>query len=772
MKRYFEHIDRFAVTLTQAVIRYRYLVVLVSFLAAIGIGSGASKLAFSTDYRIFFSDANPELTAFESLQNTYTKNDNITIMIVPKQGDVFQKSVLEAVEWTTEQAWQIPFTQRVDSISNFQHTYAQEDDLIVEDLFSSEDSPRLADEIRRIALNEPLLIDQLVSGDARATIVNVTLNYPNLDVSEVPEATAKVREIREELLTNFENIDVYLSGVSMLNNAFSEASLADMGTLVPTMFAVILLLTLLISRSLTGTLATLFVIALSSMVAMGIAGFAGVKLTPIAGQAPTIILTLAIADSIHILMTLRGQMRAGMDKHSALIEAIRVNFLPVAITSLTTIIGFLALNFSDSPPFWHLGNMTAVGILAAFLLSVTLLPAVVAILPFKVKQKAQNNRIVDGFANWVIQQHKVLAISLTLISVGLITLIPRIEFNDQWTEYFSKNIEFRQETDKVTEKFGIYPVEFSLPAKAPGLINDPEYLQHLAAFAAYLTEQDVVEHVYAFSDILKRLNKNLNEDQDSFYRTPDSQELAAQYLLLYEMSLPYGLDLNDRVNIDKSATRVTATLGNTSTKETRAFLENTKTWINQNLPPYMQQTLPTSAQVMFTYIAQRNVTNMIAGTSIAIIAISVVLMLSLMSFRLGLLSLVPNGLPILTTFGAWAILIGEVGFSVAAVASISLGIIVDDTVHFLSKYNRARTEKGLNAADSIRFSFNNVGIPILVNTIILAIGFIVLTTSSFKVNFDMGMLTAIAIVFALILDFLLLPALLLIFDKKDLKPSH
>jgi predicted RND superfamily exporter protein len=127
---------------------------------------------------------------------------------------------------------------------------------------------------------------------------------------------------------------------------------------------------------------------------------------------------------------------------------------------------------------------------------------------------------------------------------------------------------------------------------------------------------------------------------------------------------------------------------------------------------------------------------------------------------------VPNGLPILTTFGAWALLVGEVGFSVATVASISLGIIVDDTVHLLSKYVRARDERGLTVEDSIRYAFRNVGTAIVVNTVILAAGFLVMTTSAFKMNVDLGLMTVLAIVFALILDFLFLPALLLL-GKRD-----
>jgi predicted RND superfamily exporter protein len=177
---------------------------------------------------------------------------------------------------------------------------------------------------------------------------------------------------------------------------------------------------------------------------------------------------------------------------------------------------------------------------------------------------------------------------------------------------------------------------------------------------------------------------------------PDNRDLSAQYLLLYEISLPYGLDLNDRINVDKSATRVTATLGDVSSIETKQFLNSAIAWLADNAPAYMQAK-PTSAQVMFTYIAARNVQNMVGGTIAAVLIISVILMLALRSFGLGMLSLVPNGLPILATFGAWAILVGEIGFSVATVASISLGIVVDDTVHFLAKYARARREQGLDA---------------------------------------------------------------------------
>jgi len=770
MGTYFKAIDNFAARLTNWVIANRWFVIAAAVLLAVAVGAGASRLEFSTNYRVFFSKANPELQAFENLQNTYTKNDNFFFVIEPRSGNAFDSATLAAVEQLTEAAWQIPYAIRVDSVTNFQHTYAIEDDLIVEDLVSdaaSHDADFLADR-RDVALAEPLLRDQILTDDARVTAVNVVLQYPEKGLMEVPEAVNFARGLKADIEAAYPGIEIHLTGVSMLNNAFAETGMSDAATLMPLMFAVIFALTWLIIRSFTATFSTLLVIGLSTMVAMGVAGFAGVKLTPIAMSAPVVILTLAVADSIHILLSLRGHVQDGREKSEGLVEAVRVNFLPVSITSLTTVVGFLSLNFSDSPPYWHLGNITAVGIAAAWLYSVTLLPALVSVLPYRARRTtraAWSQRAMDRFADFVINHYRKLLVGVGVFALGFIAMIPTLDFNDQWVEYFDESIDFRTDSDAAQDYFGLYPIEFSVPAANPGGVSEPEFLANLERFAEFLRAYPGVTHVYSLSDIMKRLNRNMHGDDPAYHRIPSDRELSAQYLLLYELSLPYGLDLNDRINVDKSATRVTATLSRTTTAETRQFFADVDAWMVDNWPAYMHAD-PTSAAVMFTYISERNMRNMVAGTIFAVAAIALIMMFALRSFRLGLLSLVPNGLPILTTFGAWALLVGEVGFSVATVASISLGIIVDDTVHLLSKYVRARDERGLGVEDSIRYAFHNVGMPVLVNTIILTAGFLVMTTSAFKMNGDLGLMTVIAIAFALILDFLFLPALLLLGNRR------
>lgn len=771
MDRYFEAIDRFSAKLTRGVIQFRWLVLIGVVVMTFGAGAGMSKLEFAANYRTFFSDENPELAAFENLQATYTKNDNILFVIEPEnEGETaFTNNTLAAVEALTEEAWKIPYAIRVDSVSNFQYTKAIEDDLIVEDLVIDAKNLLPAELLSRkqISIDEPLLVNQLVTPSGEVTAINVVLQYPEKDLMEVPEAVNAARALRDRIETEFSGINISLTGVSMLNNTFSEVGQMDAGTLMPLMFLVILVMAWLILRSFAGTVTILLVIAFSTIVGMGVAGFFGVKLTPISMSATTVILTLAVADSIHILISLRGLMREGLTKFEAIPEAVRLNFMPVSITSVTTIVGFLSLNFSDSPPFWHLGNITAVGIGAAWLFSITLLPALMSLLPVKVKEahEAEWSQIMmTRLADFVITNYRKLLVGISVVVLAFIAFIPTITFNDQWVEYFDERVEFRTDSDRALKHFGLYPIEFSVPALDPGGISEPEYLDNLEKFAIFLRSQPEVIHVYSISDIMKRLNKNMHGDDQSFYRIPDNRELSAQYLLLYELSLPYGLDLNDRINVDKSATRVTAMLHKATTSETKTFLANSRQWMEDNWPDYMQAQ-PTSAQVMFTYITDRNVHNMITGTIAAIFAIALIMIVALRSFSLGMLSMIPNGLPLLMTFGAWALLIGEVGFSVATVASISLGIIVDDTVHFLSKYVRARNEKGLSAEDSIRYAYRNVGMAIVVNTIILIVGFLVLTTSAFKMNVDMGLMTIMSILFALLLDFLFLPALLLVIGK-------
>lgn len=754
------------------IIRWRWAVIAASILITLGAGFGGQFLSFSTDYRVYFSKENPQLQAFESLQRVFNKEDNIALVLQPDNGDVFQADMLAAIRNLTEKSWQIPYATRVDSISNFQNSTAEEDDLIVDDLVPA-GSPLDATDLTRIrttAMSEPLLLHRIIAPDARTTMINITITLPQKKLTEVPEAMAYVDGLVEEFRANNPTITLAITGSVALNNSFSVSAQNDMQTLIPLMYGVLLLVMVVLLRSISGTVATLLVIAFSAVTAMGVSGWLGIQLTPPSVTAPTIILTLAIADSVHVLISMFHGMRRGMSKRDALVESLRVNFQPVFLTSLTTMIGFVSLNFSDAPPFRDLGNITAMGVGAAWFFSIAFLPALMAVLPVRIKPREEHESVaMERLAEFVIRRRGPIMIGTLALVAGLVAFIPKIELNDQFVKYFDKSIQFRSDTDWATENLsGIYQAQWSIPAAESGGISDPDYLRRLEGFAQFLRARGEVVHVLTLTDIFKRLNKNMHGDDPDWYKLPDERDLAAQYLLLFEMSLPFGLDLNNQVNVDKSAVRVIATLENITTNELRALDEEASAWLQDHFPS-AAETRASGPFVMFAYIAKRNIEGMLIGTFFAFLLISATLTIALRSVKLGAISLAPNLVPAAMAFGIWGLTVGEVGMASSVVTATSLGIIVDATVHFLSKYRRARVERGEDAEDAVRYAFSTVGTALWVTTAILVAGFAVLSLSTFKINGSMGMLTAITLVMAIIIDFLLLPAMLLMLDgrRKD-----
>jgi predicted RND superfamily exporter protein len=746
------------------VIRFRWWIIFSTLLLVFTAASGARFLGFSTDYRVFFSEDNPQLVAFETLQNTYTKNDNVMFAIEPEDGKVFTPQTLAAVEEITQASWKIPYSLRVDSITNFQYTWSEGDDLVVQDLIENAES--FTDEqlkkVQAVALAEPLLRNRLITPKSDITGINVTINLPHKSISETPEVVAFVREMKDKFEKKYPSIKIYLTGVVFMDNAFNEAGEGDMKSLVPVMYSIVLIIMALTLRTFWGTLVTVLIMAFSILTGMGLAGWSGILLTPISANAPTIILTLAVADSIHILVTFFYEMRHGKSKNEAIQESLRVNHQPVFITSVTTAIGFLSLNFSDSPPFRDLGNIVAMGVMAAYVYSVLFLPAMLSLLPVRVKAgSTSHNGFIDTLGDWVIHNRKSLFWGMMSLIIVLSSQIPRIEIDEKFNEYFDTRYQFRVDNDYVEKRLtGFESIEYSLKAGESGGINNPEYLKKVDAFAEWYRKQPGVMYVSTLTDTMKRLNKNMHGDDESYYRLPDERDLSAQYLLLYELSLPFGLDLNNQINIDKSSTRFTAILESVSTQAALDLENSAQEWLRSNAPPEMASH-GASPLIMFSHIAMRNIDSMMTGTLLALLLISAILAGVLKSFKLGLISTIPNLVPVFMTFGIWAVFVGHIGLAVSVVAPVALGIIVDDTVHFLSKYRRARQELGKTEEEAVRYSFHTVGTALFLTSVILVCGFFVLTFSGFQMNVHLGLMTTIAILCALIADFLFLPTLLM-----------
>ncbi|MAT49698.1 MAG: RND transporter [Porticoccaceae bacterium] len=763
-------------------LKYRYLLSVLTVALVVALSMGARNLYFDSDYKSFFDDDDPQLMAYEALQREYTKSDSLTFFIKPESGDVFTPHVLEAVKVITEEGWQAPFSIRVDSLTNYQHSWAQGDDLTVEELVpepSALDAAKLQ-RIRAIALSETELVNRIVAADGRTTIVNISMELPDIDPAATPAEQARQRQAREasfkevsdygnrvidEITDRYPDLEMHMMGVPVVNYSFNESAARDSSTLIPLMYGIILLALALFFRSIGSVVACFVVIGFSTAGGMGMAGWLGYSLNSVTVIAPIIILTISVCDAVHIITMYQRHLALGESPMEAIRESLIVNLQPVVLTSVTTAVGFITLNFSESPFFRALGNISAFGVMFAMLISLTLLPTLVALVVRRARGPAVRENTVQGIADFVVARKTPVFWLSLVVAAGMIALVPLNQTNNDVINYFKKGVAYRDAAIFAQENLpAIKDMHFSLDCGSENCVNDPAFQTKLDDFVSWISDQPGVEYVGTYSNVIKRLNRNMHGDDPQWYRLPESRALAAQYQLLYEMSLPYGLDLNNLVNFDRNATRVSVWLTKVPTAQLVDIEERALAWFDANAPEL--KTRGASVDMMFATQNMRDIRAMSIGAVFALLGVTLTILIATRSLRHGLLSVVPNAFPAAMALGLWGLIIGEVNSAVTIVFSITLGLVVDNTVHFISKYRRGLA-KGIGTEGAVRYAFSTVGSALMITAAVLTVGFGLLTLSTFNLNAYMGGLTAMTIVIALIFDFLMLPALLLLIDKHE-----
>ena len=761
--------ERFADRFAERVLSARWAVILIALLLVGAAGSGIARLEFSANYRIFFDDDNPQLLALEALENTYGKNENLVFLIVPDDGNATSESALAAAVWLTDKAWRTPYSRRVDSLANFQYTTADGDDLYVRDLVDPQELNRseTRSRVRAVASSDPRIAGSMIARNADVSVVNVTVELPEDGLLEaVAEVAEFGRTVAAEAEERFPGMDFRLVGTAMVNQTFLEASIESQMIFLPVSLLLMALVLGVLSRGWAGVAATGAVIVFSILASMGLGIWVGFPFSPPVSPAPTIVLMIVVANCVHLLVSLQQSLRAGASKHDAIVESIGINLNPVFLASVTTALGFLSMNFSEVPPYRHLGNFVAFGIVASFILSVTFLPALLSLLPVR----APRDRRLRGptmalLAEFVLRYRRPLLWGWAAIVLVTAAGIPRNELNDVLAHFFDKSVEFRQDTDFMDERLsGNTLLEYSLQAPVEGGVTDPRFLADVSNFAEWYRKQPPVRHVSVVTDTFRQLNKSMNGDDPEAYRIPESRQLAAQYLLLYELSLPEGLNLNNQIDRSRSATRMTVSAKTLSSKELLELNARAQAWLKENAPN-VAGVNSTGPSALFAYIGQRNIRAMVVGTLLVLLAISAILLVALRSLRLGLVSIVPNLVPAVLGLGVWGLTVGQVGLSLSVVVAMTVGIVVDDTVHFLSKYRRARLEYGHGPEEAVRYAFDTAGRAVFTTTVVLVAGFLILVFSPFVPTAQVGILTATIIAFALIADLTLLPALLTAVDR-------
>ncbi len=720
---------------------------------------GITKLWITIGVSAFFSDSDATAQAFETLARHYGDSSTVGLIIAPESGDVFDRETLQAISQFTEEAHQIPYGQRIYSLTNYKFIYDQNDELQIESLLS--DSDNLEDaalvQVRDRYLVDTLVIDKLFSSNGHVTLAYVQLSMPQNNPLAIDEVYHAITEMKDRYSQRYPSIRFLRIGNVIIERAVAESTARDLRLSIPLSAMLMTVLAFLLLRSAYAVGLTLLVVFLSSLIAFGLKGYFNGEISPLTAMAPMVIMTLAVADCVHLLVSYLKLLGDGWNRQTALEESLRLNSKAISLTSLTSVIGFLCFNFSPSPVVRDMGNVIALGVLAAWLLALFFLPAVVMSLPEKTRKASPLlTSAMPKLAVWVINNHRFILLSSLLLVPLMLIGLPKNSINEVLIEMFDESFAVRSNANFFNAELnGIQRIYFDLPARGQGGINDVDYLTTLDQFAAWLKTQTIVRGVDGYHDLIKRMNRILHQDNPAYYRIPDDRDLSAQYLLLYEMSA----DSSHLVDHKHSRTRMVVYIDLTSSNALLQLNDDASTWLKQNAPDYMQ-TSGVSRDILFAVTAKKNSESMYFGTLFALCLISFVITFSIGNVKLGGISLLTNLVPVLVAYSIWGLIHARIGLSVAMVAAFCMGLVVDDTIHFITKFQDGLKARKGNVEAALHLAFAHSGNGILVTSILFVCGISMMLMSHYVPNTHMGILVAITISLAVVFDLLVLPALL------------
>ena len=755
-------IENFAI----AILNHRIKVVFFAIILIILVSSGIRFLETPSGYRGFVQDDFKYYQDILELEEKYGNIDVLTYVVKPNKGDIFQKDVLKLIDELTEASWQTPYSSRVSSITNHQFTEVDGDDISIDNFIINveELTEQNLSNLRELAKKEDSIVNFVMSESTNVGLININLEMPEDIAFKKPIDFAwNQKMIFEE---KYPEIFVGVAGSAQFSHNFQSVAESDASKMYPGFLLLIIILTYLLLRSVMSSLIALLVIILSILPSLGSAGWLGFEAQPPLIAAPIIILTISLAHAIHMLSIALTNMNEGMSKNDAIIDSLKINFTPIFLTSFTTGVGIAGLNFGDIPAYSEMANTVAVGAAFGFILSVTLLPALFSLLPIKSNYKESVMLFyLKNLALLIYKFKERFVIIISLICIYVFSLLPNLYFDDYFGSYFDRVPEWVEVKDIVDPEFGSSFFTFAdIETNEPNGITNPEYLNKLDEFENWLVQQESVADVSTVSDVVKNLHKNMNGGLEEYYKIPDNKALIAQYFLMYEFSVPYGMDLKNQMTADKSSSRMLIRTNYSTAIETVAFNKEVNLWIENNLKPFKTKGVA-GIPIMMPHLFTENTNGLLLGLLFSFSFIILVVGLSLRSLRYGIISVIPNVVPFILGFGILTLFTDMVTASHQVAVLISIGLVVDATIHFLSKYQKAISMK-LEADEAIQYCFKYVGYPIIIASICLFSGFIFLTQSLFFNNFVIGGMCAIIIIIALLIDLLLLPALLLIFGKK------
>jgi len=741
------------------------IVAVVSVLAALW----ARGLRFDNAIDIWLLDDNPELQRYRSFLEEFGTDE--FIVLAWETENFLEAAELGRIRRLGRAIARLQHVRRVFSLTETAVPAADREGVTVGPLVDDlPGDPEAVEALRYRVLAHPMLVGRVVAPDGKSVALIAEVEHIEDDFIYKVELVRQIRAIVEEERARTGVRPYHVAGGPVLDDALFRYSIRDALVYLPLCVLFAAAVTFFIFRRLSAVLVVMLVVLQSLLWTAGAMGAWGLRANIISTILVPILMCAGIGEAIHIVAEYYAQLGRGRNRLAAMTASLDTLMAPCLVTSMTTAAGLLSLGVSDLGVLRETGCIGAFGILAGFGLSMTVLPAILTWVPApppRSLESRESDRLVwllvragQASMGW---RGSVLVCSALLVLAGGLG-ITRLTVNANFIDHFRKNDPVRLDTEFVDEHLqGTVSIEFVLRAPKRNGVLEPTVLRALEALEVFVESLPGVTSVHGLCEALREIHGVLRGGGPSAAVLPDNARLAAQLLLAMEGS---GIT-ESIVDAERRVTRLTAYVRVKDSMALASHVREIEAFLEHHFPP------PLSASMTGVVKVSQDVQDYILTTQIDSLSLSVVtsvamIALLLGSIRLGLLAMIPNLIPLGMTLGFMGLVGISLNVGTVMIAAVVLGVIVDDTVHFLICYRRAYGS-GLSVHQAVQHTLEKVGRPIVATSLILVAGFWVMTLATFRPNVNFGLLTGVTIMIGLVADLMILPAALAVLRPRMLR---
>lgn len=752
-------------------IRWRWLVLAVTAIAVALSFLPMQNLYYDNSNENYFVEGDPNLESFNQLLELFGDVEYLSIGVVaPREdSDVFTPATLQVIHEITAFLETRPEVTQVRSLSKYEYTHSGGGMMATDDLIEDRNDIQALSEARRIIQNEPLAMGTLITDDLRHTRIAARTRYQVGSTENTMSLMKAVREFIDEQQFEQRGYPLHLSGQPVFTEQFEVLTKRDQAWINPTMAVVMIIILFFSFRSAVGMLMPWVVIGSGIILVTGIQGLLKWPHSVVESALVPALIIIGIGIAVHVLVEFYHFRARGLAPPAAASAAIEHLWIPAFYTALTTSAGFLALGVTELVPMRQFAWLGAMGALLMFVVSMTAMPALLSFVTgFSDRTRhAVDTGIVTNITrrlpDFTYRWRNAIVTFGAVLLVGSLWLIPGIKVDTNFITYFKEDNAARADLLYFGKEYnGIDNIDLIIDSGEEGGIHEPQLLKQVESLQAWLEAQAETGAANSLVDIHKQINRALHFDEEQWYQLPDSRQMAAQFLLLYDNTGPEE-DLTDAKDFYERFLRLSVPIINMSASATDEFLHRVKQQLQHNYPDLDVRL--TGSLVM--YNAQDNYINtgMAQSFLIALIIIGLSFIVLFRSLKYGVIALIPSIVPILMT-GSLLVLLGiPLNLGTMIVGAMTIGIAVDDAIHVMNRYLEAR-RTGSDTRKAIERAMSESGRAVVFTSVVLVSGFSIMLLGSFIPYIYTGLFAATIMALALLGDLIFLPALLYLVDGR------